>query len=57
MKNKSRKIWEKPWDYLEGFIVAGGIAIAGFALQFSLGNIITTDFAFPIIVILGALLR
>ena len=55
MKNKSRKIWEKPWDYLEGFIVAGGIAIAGFALQFSLGNIITTDFAFPINVILGAL--
>lgn len=55
MKNKSRKIWEKPWDYLEGFIVAGGIAIAGFALQFSLGNIITSDFAFPINIILGAL--
>lgn len=55
MKNNSRKIWEKPWDYVEGFILAGGIAAAGFALQFSLGNINTADFAFPISIILGAL--
>lgn len=55
MKNNSRKIWEKPWDYLEGFIVAGGVAAAGFALQFSLGNINTPDFAFPVNLILGAL--
>ena len=55
MKNNSRKIWEKPWDYLEGFIVAAGVAAAGFALQFSLGNITPSGFAFPINIIIGAL--
>lgn len=55
MKNKTRKIWERPWDYLEGFIIAAGIAVAGFALQFSLGNIIPSDFAFPINIIIGSL--
>ncbi len=55
MKTISRKIWEKPWDYAEGFIVAAGIAIAGFMLQFSLGTIIPSDFAYPINLIIGAL--
>ncbi len=55
MKTNSRKIWEKPWDYAEGFIVAVGIAIAGFMLQFSLGTIIPSDFAYPINIIIGAL--
>lgn len=55
MKTNSRKIWEKPWDYSEGFIVAAGIAIAGFMLQFSLGTIIPSDFGSPINIIIGAL--
>ena len=55
MENNSRKIWEKPWDYVEGYLVAGGIAVAGFALQFSLGNVTPADFAFPFNIILGAL--
>lgn len=55
MKNNSRKIWEKPWDYSEGFIVAAGIALAGFMLQLSLGTIVPADFAFPLNIIIGAL--
>lgn len=55
MKSNSRKIWEKPWDYAEGFIVAAGIAIAGFLLQFSLGTIIPSEFGFPINILIGAL--
>ena len=53
--NNSRRIWEKPWNYTEGFIVAGGIALAGLLLQFSLGNIKPTDFGFPVNIIIGAL--
>ncbi|MDO5523418.1 MAG: cytochrome c biogenesis protein ResB [Bacteroidia bacterium] len=53
--NNSRKIWEKPWKYTEGFIVAAGIALAGLLLQFSLGNINPTDFGFPVNIIIGAL--
>lgn len=55
MKTNSRKIWESPWNYAEGFIVAAGIAIAGFMLQFSLGTIIPSDFGYPINIIIGAL--
>lgn len=55
MENKPRKIWEKPWNYTEGFIIAVGIAFAGLLLQFSLGNINPADFAFPINIIIGAL--
>lgn len=53
--NFSRKIWEKPWGYTEGFIVAAGIAFAGLLLQFSLGNIQPTDFGYPVNIIIGAL--
>lgn len=53
--NNSRKIWEKPWDYTEGFIVAGGIALAGTLLQFPLGNINPVDFGSPVNIIIGAL--
>lgn len=55
MTHKSRKIWEKPWNYTEGFIVAGGVALAGLLLQFSLGNIKPADFGFPMNIIIGAL--
>ena len=55
MNRNSRKIWEKPWNYTEGFIVAAGIALAGLLLQFSLGNIHPADFGFPVNIIIGAL--
>ena len=55
MNNSSRKIWEQPWGYAEGFIVAGGVVIAGLMLQLTLGNINPILFASPINKILGAL--
>lgn len=51
--NNSRRIWEKPWGYAEGFIIAGGIALVGFLLQLSLGNINLTGFSFPVNGIIG----
>ena len=55
MNNSSRKIWEQPWGYAEGFIVAGGVVIAGLMLQLTLENINPILFASPINKILGAL--
>lgn len=55
MKNTSRKIWEQPWGYAEGFIVAAGVLLSGILLQFAAGNIETALFAFPVNTILGAL--
>lgn len=54
-KNTSRKIWEHPWGYAEGFIVAAGVLLSGMLLQFAAGNIETALFAFPVNIILGAL--
>ena len=51
----SRKIWEQPWGYAEGFIVAAGVLSSGILLQFAAGNIETALFAFPVNTILGAL--
>lgn len=55
MKSTSRKIWEQPWRYAEGFIIAAGILLSGLFLQFTAGNINTALFAYPINIILGAL--
>jgi ResB-like family. len=55
MDNTSRKIWEQPWGYAEGFLVAAGIGLSGFLLQYLSGNIETALFAFPVNSILGAL--
>lgn len=55
MNNTSRKIWEYPWRYTEGFIIAGGIAVAGLLLQMVSGNIEPSLFASPVNGIIGAL--
>lgn len=55
MNNTSRKIWEHPWGYAEGFIVATGVLLSGILLQFASGNIETALFAYPVNIILGAL--
>ena len=54
-KNTSRKIWEHPWGYAEGFIVAAGVLLSGILLQFAAGNIETALFASPVNTIVGAL--
>ncbi|MFA6702377.1 MAG: cytochrome c biogenesis protein ResB [Dysgonamonadaceae bacterium] len=55
MNEIKRKIWEQPWGYSEGFIVASGIALTGFVLQQVLGNIDPVSFGFPINKIIGAI--
>lgn len=55
MEKTSRKIWEQPWGYAEGFIVASGVAVAGLMLQLTSGNIDTSTFGFPVNIIIGAL--
>lgn len=56
MNKGARRIWEKPWSYTEGFIVAGGITLAGLLLQLLLGNIRPADFGSPVNTTVGALL-
>ena len=56
MNKDARRIWEKPWSYTEGFIVAGGIALTGLLLQLLLGNIRPADFRSPVNTTVGALL-
>lgn len=55
MKSTSRKIWEHPWGYVEGFIVATGVLLSGILLQLAAGNIETALFALPVNTIIGAL--
>lgn len=55
MNKDARRIWEKPWSYTEGFIVAGGIVLAGLLLQLLLGNIRPADFGSPVNITVGAL--
>ncbi len=50
-----KKIWEHPWGYAEGFIVAAGVLLAGILLQLAAGNIETALFASPFNTIIGAL--
>lgn len=49
------RIWEHPWGYREGFIVAAGIAFSGLLLQLTVGNIQPALFASPVNSIFGAL--
>lgn len=55
MENRSRKIWEQPWGYAEGFIIATGVLLSGLLLQISAGNVETALFAYPVNLILGIL--
>lgn len=55
MDTSSRKIWEKPWGYKEGSIIAAGLAFAGGILQITAGNIQPQLFAYPVNLIIGIL--
>ena len=55
MEHSSRKIWEQPWGYAEGFLFAIAICLAGIILQLSTGKIEPALFAFPVNSIIGAL--
>ncbi len=53
MDKTEKLIWEHPWMYVEGFIVAIGITLSGFLLQIAIGNLHLTAFKYPINMIIG----
>ena len=40
-------MWTKPWNMKEGFLIGGGLIIAGLALELSVGPIVWEAFAWP----------
>ena len=40
-------MWTKPWNMKEGFLIGGGLIIAGLALELSVGPIIWEAFSWP----------
>ena len=50
-------MWHKPWRMKEGFVIGAGLTIIGLVLQFSLGPVDWSLFAWPInIIVLGIFL-
>ena len=50
-------MWHKPWRMKEGFVIGAGLTIIGLVLQFSLGPVVWSLFAWPInIIVLGIFL-
>lgn len=35
-----RQMWQSPWGFAEGFVIAFGISLIGIPMQFLLGNIL-----------------
>ena len=40
-------MWTRPWTMKEGFLIGGGLIIAGLALQLSVGPVVWDAFAWP----------
>lgn len=55
MKNSSRKIWEHPWRYTEGIIIAAWVILSGILLQVTNGNIKISYFGAPFNTLIGIL--
>ncbi len=41
-------MWNKPWTMKEGFLIGGGLIIAGLALEMSVGPVVWDAFAWPV---------
>ena len=41
-------MWTKPWTMKEGFLIGGGLVIAGLALELSAGPVVWEAFAWPV---------
>ena len=52
------KMWHKPWGMKEGFVIGGGLILAGLALELGVGPVKWAAFAWPVngIVLIGFLL-
>ena len=53
MNKTNKPIWEQPWGYFEGFYIAIGIALSGFLLQITIGNLQLNAFQYPVNLIVG----
>ena len=40
-------MWNKPWNFKEGFLIGGGLILAGLMLQLSVGPVMWDTFAWP----------
>ena len=51
-------MWNKPWTMKEGFLIGGGLIVAGLALELSVGPVVWDAFSWPAngIVLAGFLL-
>ena len=47
LQQMSLDMWTKPWNMKEGFLIGGGLIIAGLALQLSVGHVVWDAFAWP----------
>ena len=47
LQQMSLDMWTKPWNMKEGFLIGGGLIIAGLALQLSVGHVAWDAFAWP----------
>lgn len=41
-------MWTKPWTFAEGFLIGGGIIVAGLMLELSVGSVVWEAFAWPV---------
>ena len=41
-------MWTKPWTMKEGFLIGGGLILAGLALELSVGPVVWDAFAWPV---------
>jgi len=46
-KHKQHNLWDKPWGYVESFIIGMGLMLAGFAIEASSGSALTLSITFP----------
>ena len=47
LQQMSLDMWTKPWNMKEGFLIGGGLIIAGLALQLCVGPVVWDAFAWP----------
>ena len=43
-----KNMWNKPWSMKEGFLIGGGLIVAGLALELSVGPVVWDAFAWPV---------
>jgi len=55
MSKNTKPLWQSPWGYSESFLLAFGLLLIGFALEFTVGSTSFGSIAFPQNLILGSI--